>query len=99
MVYKIGLFLYSLTAEDFNRDTKLDLAVVNQNDGTMRILLGKGDGMFRNQITFEVGNQPYSITTADLYKDRKIDRVVAKSVIFCSSWQRIIWVVTTTLIL
>jgi len=35
---------------DFNGDGKLDLAVVNNGDGTVSILLGNGDGTFRPQV-------------------------------------------------
>lgn len=44
--YTVGLWTLYVLADDFNNDTKLDLAVINQFDGTTSILLGKGDGTF-----------------------------------------------------
>src|SRR5205823_2411737 len=40
---------------DFNRDGRLDLAVVNQEGGTISVLLGRGDGTFADQVPCPVG--------------------------------------------
>ena len=40
---------------DFNRDNKLDLAVVNVTDNTVGVLTGDGTGKFAAQVTYPVG--------------------------------------------
>jgi hypothetical protein len=42
---------------DFNRDSKLDLAVTNSDsfDGSISVMLGNGDGTFQNQMKFTTG--------------------------------------------
>ena len=49
---------------DFNGDSKPDLAVTNQSDGTVSILLGNGDGTFQTQTTATVGSGPAGIIAA-----------------------------------
>ena len=54
-----------------------DLAVGNAWwDNTVSILLGKGDGMFRERLTFLTGNVPNSIDTADFNHDGFADLAV-----------------------
>ncbi|HEX8815526.1 MAG TPA: FG-GAP-like repeat-containing protein [Terriglobales bacterium] len=63
----------ALVAADFNHDNKLDLAVVNESDGTISILLGNGDGTFQSQAQYPVGEQPAGIVAADFNHDGKVD--------------------------
>src|SRR5262249_37340401 len=42
----VGANPSSIAVGDFNRDNKLDLAVVNQRSNSVSILLGMGDGRF-----------------------------------------------------
>ncbi|MGC1907447.1 MAG: FG-GAP-like repeat-containing protein [Candidatus Acidiferrum sp.] len=72
----------SLTADDFNADGKLDLAVSNGFGGTVpdttvSILLGKGDGTFQPPVNYNTGGQPFSVTSADINGDGKPDLVMA----------------------
>ncbi len=41
-----------ITAADLNNDGTLDLATANENNGTISILMGKGDGTFAPSVTY-----------------------------------------------
>ena len=64
---------------DVDGDGLLDLAIANQTDNTVSILLGKGDGTFTAATTPAVpaGTEPTSIAVADLNVDGRPDLVVA----------------------
>jgi len=59
---------------DFNHDGKLDVAAVAKE---LQIFLGNGDGTFQPPINYAVGKDPYSVVTADLNGDGKLDLAVA----------------------
>jgi hypothetical protein len=67
-------------AEDFNGDGILDLAVVNQNDNTVSVLLGKADASFAPKVDYPVGEFPTAIVAADFNGDGKLDLAVVNSV-------------------
>jgi hypothetical protein len=67
----------SLVAGDFNGDGHLDLAVANNADDTVSVLMGKGDGTFPTQVTYTVGSAPYSIVAGDFTGDGHTDLAVA----------------------
>ena len=50
---------------------------MNDNDNTVSVLLGNGDGTFQAQKTYGTGNQVEFVATADLNLDGKQDIVVA----------------------
>ena len=66
---------------DFNGDGKVDLAVANNavNGGTpsVSLLLGKGDGTFKNAVDYTVGTQPESLAVGDFNGDGRLDLAVA----------------------
>jgi sugar lactone lactonase YvrE len=69
---------YSLTAGDFNHDGKLDIAVSNNGDNTVSILLGNGSGalaVFGSPIP--VGHDPQAIRAGDFNGDGYSDLAVA----------------------
>jgi len=67
-------------AMDFNGDGQLDLAVVNQADNTVSILLGKAGATFAPKVDYPVGNSPVAIVSADFNGDGKLDLAVVNSV-------------------
>lgn len=73
----------SVAVGDFNGDGKLDIAVVQQegNDnsltGRLTLLLGNGDGTFREGKTYVTGSQGSSVAVGDVNNDGKLDLAVA----------------------
>jgi hypothetical protein len=57
----------------------LDLAVTNSNDGTVSVLLGKGDGTFTPALgsPIHVGGEPFSVAVGDFNGDGNNDLAVA----------------------
>jgi uncharacterized protein (TIGR03437 family) len=66
-------------AADFNGDGKADLAAANTDSNDVSILLGRGDGTFRNPVSYPVGVTPIALAAADLNGDGKTDLIVANS--------------------
>jgi hypothetical protein len=50
--------------------------VINYNENSLSVLLGNGDGTFQNQTTYSTGPDSYSILSADLNNDTKLDLTV-----------------------
>jgi len=71
--YGTGSAPHSVTTGDFNGDNILDLAVANEFSNTVSILLGNGDGTFKNKVDYGIGGPPTSITIGDFNGDGKPD--------------------------
>jgi hypothetical protein len=70
---------YSVAVGDFNKDTRLDLAVVNADSASVSILLGFGNGSFAYQIRYRAGSRPVAIAVGDFNNDTRLDLVIANN--------------------
>ncbi len=76
----------SVVMADFNGDGNLDLAVASNGTGSaglggaVTVLLGQGDGTFRNSMVYGAGNNPLSLAVGDVNGDSQPDLVLADNV-------------------
>jgi protocatechuate 3,4-dioxygenase beta subunit len=68
---------YAIAMADFNGDNKADLAVVNNGDNSVSILLGNGDGTFTAATSLKISSAPAAIVAGDFNADGKADLAVA----------------------
>jgi hypothetical protein len=75
----VGSGPYALAAADLNSDGKLDLVVANQNDSTLTILLGNGDGTFTpaSGSPIALGAGPDSVAVGDFNGSGRLGIAVA----------------------
>ncbi|MGH9713763.1 MAG: FG-GAP-like repeat-containing protein [Candidatus Acidiferrales bacterium] len=67
----------SIAVADFNVDGRLDLAVADQTDNAISILLGLGNGLFGPNFELPVQTNPVSVATTDFDANGRPDVVVA----------------------
>jgi hypothetical protein len=75
--FPTGLTPDSLVVRDVNKDGKLDLVVANDDDDTISVLLGNGDGTFKAKVDYPTGLGPTAVAVADVSKDGNLDVIVA----------------------
>lgn len=80
--FQLSQGLFSLAVGDFNNDATPDLAVANNNNSQVSVLLGKGNGDFGPPplpvpASVSVGNKPISVAVGDFNGDAKSDLAVA----------------------
>ena len=76
--YQVGNEAYGLVAADLNGDGKTDLAVVNEADNDVSILLNNGNGTFPNTSpTYPTGNKPVAVTAGNFRLTGHMDLAVA----------------------
>ena len=69
----------SVAVGDFNGDGKSDLAVPNNGDNTVSILLGNGNGTFAAKVDYIAGSNPTVVAVGDFNGDGKSDLAVANA--------------------
>ena len=79
--FAVGIYPFSVAVGDFNRDTKLDLAVANFGGNNVSVLLGNGMGGFAaaSGSPIAVGTGPQSVVVGDFNSDTQLDLAVANS--------------------
>jgi hypothetical protein len=68
----------AIAAGDFNGDGNLDLAVVNSNH-TVSVLVGLGDGTFRDRVDHAIGVDGRSIVVSDVNGDGRADIAIGNA--------------------
>jgi DNA-binding beta-propeller fold protein YncE len=58
---------------------KLDIAVVDEQNNNVAVVLGNGDGTFLTPWSYMVGRSPWCVISADFNNDNRSDLVVANS--------------------
>src|SRR3954451_4298755 len=74
--YPVGGYPQAVISGDFNNDSILDLAVANSNGRTVGVLLGNGDGTFRNAVNTSA-DYPDSLAAGDFNNDTVLDLATA----------------------
>jgi hypothetical protein len=69
----------SIAVGDYNVDGRLDLAVTDQTDNAVSVLLNLGGGLFGPNFELPVGTAPASIASADFNGDGRPDVATANS--------------------
>ncbi|MGH7837437.1 MAG: FG-GAP-like repeat-containing protein, partial [Candidatus Binataceae bacterium] len=75
--YPVGKGPTSIAVADYNIDGRPDLAVTDQTDNAVSLLLGAGDGTFGPNLELNVGTDPVSAMSADFNADGRPDLAVA----------------------
>ena len=77
--FKVGTAPQMVATGDFNADGFPDLAVVNNSDNTVTVLLGDGKGGFApaTHSPFAVGNSPVAVVVGDFNGDGSQDLAVS----------------------
>jgi hypothetical protein len=74
----VGRLPVAIATGDLNNDSHPDLAVVNQTDNSVSVLLGNGDGTFTPAINspLATGQTPSAVAIADFNADGNLDIAV-----------------------
>ena len=75
--YAAGAGTVQVAVADLNGDGRLDVVAVNEDDDSVSVLLGNGDGTLGVAIRSAVGDRPVSIGAADFDGDGATDVAVA----------------------
>ena len=75
--YKVGKNPTTILPLDINQDGVTDLITTNVSSNTLSILIGNGDGTFRDQMQLHVCQEPRSLATGAFNADPYPDIVLA----------------------
>jgi hypothetical protein len=77
--WTVGNSPSAIVAGNFDGNATLDLAVTNQTDNTVSILLSNGNGTFQPHVDYATGTGPVAVVTGDFNGDGILDLAVANS--------------------
>jgi len=77
--YSVGDCLTSIAAGDFDADGTLDLAVADEDDDQVSVLVGDGAGDFGAPDCYAVGDEPVCVAAADFDSDGVCDLATANN--------------------
>lgn len=77
--FPVGSQPAAVILADFNGDGRLDLALANDADNTVSILLGAPGATFGPQTTYPAGSNPTGLVAGDFNGDGKLDLAVMNS--------------------
>jgi hypothetical protein len=79
VITQTSFAVQAIAVGDFNGDGKLDLVTAGEfgSDSTVNILLGNGNGTFRDGASYAGDTSPVSIAVADFRNNGKLDFAVA----------------------
>lgn len=77
--YKVGKNPTTVNPIDVNQDGITDLVTTNVSSNTLSILIGIGDGTFRDQVQLSVCREPRSLVVGQFNRDQYPDVVLACS--------------------
>ncbi len=81
LAYAVGTNPFGIMAGDFDRDGKLDLAVIDNNGSWgVFILHGNGDGSFQPPVWYGVGRNPRVGVVADFNADGNLDLAIGNCI-------------------
>jgi hypothetical protein len=78
-VLAVGNKPSSIAVVDLNGDGRLDVAVANQSDNTVSVVLGRADGSFTQKVDYKVGAAPVALASGDFNGDHLPDLAVVNS--------------------
>lgn len=78
-VLSVGSRPDDVEIQDYNRDGLLDIAVTNQDSNSISILIGNGDGSFKNQASYASSNNAFQFSSQDINHDGLLDIVTASN--------------------
>jgi VCBS repeat-containing protein len=72
---------HSVALGDLDGDGILDIAVANENAGTVSVLLGNGNGTFGGASVVGMGSRPETLALGDFNGDGMLDMAVANEIV------------------
>ena len=82
VVYPVGTDPTTIRTADLDGDGNLDLVIVNSasgGEGSISVLLGKGDGTFDERMDRPAGIQPFGLAVGEITGDRRLELIATSA--------------------